>query len=157
MARELYSPAAFSHYSLSLYLSFSRLSCAFAKSVLLVRNGVLSYARAYPRRITTVASVVWSVAPVWNKFFFFFLKTQMRALHRCTCYESLDAPAAELRIKLRSSLENAASLVPPRVLQPHRGWKKYGEICTPSFSRNVISLSAFYPVQEWVKFSSIII
>lgn len=47
-------------------------------------------------------------------FFFFFKDAQTRALHRCTCYVSPDARAAELRIKLRPGLEDAASLVPSR-------------------------------------------
>lgn len=65
-----------------------------------------------PRRIIPLSHRRMGVsAPVRNNFFFF--QRQTRALHRCTCYESVDASAAKLRIKLRSGLEDAASLVPP--------------------------------------------
>lgn len=54
----------------TLFPSLSILSRVLAKSVLLVRNGTLSYARAYPRRITTVA-LSYGVLPRREIIFFF--------------------------------------------------------------------------------------
>jgi len=97
-------------YTLPCTLVFSRSSfgspAALAKSALLVRNGALLRAR-----ISTASPLSPHPMPSWREIIpSFFLSFWKLAPHRCTSYESLDAPAAELRIKLRFSLD-AASLV----------------------------------------------
>lgn len=98
-------------------LSHSRSSLGFpaalAKSALLVRNGALSLHACISIAHHHCRPTLWSAIPAWNNFLFFppfFLKNSQTRHTVCTCYESLDTPPAELRIKLRFSLD-AASLV----------------------------------------------
>lgn len=70
-------------------------------------------------------------------------------MRRCARRESPSAPVAELRIKLRSGLEDAASLVPLRdLIEKGKNTEKYVLRRLAAVYASLCWLNAFYRVRH---------